>query len=222
MKPNKPMYKKCYHSLLFLVWAVTFLCTASNAWGAIIPEGTPAKDFYGGASAAYVSSNAPSSNNDGSVTGISTDQTDVAGKVYAGVNVTDNVALEVTYQDFGSSSFSATSSGGPSWSAGAVSTKHEADGFSLSAITRVPLKERHTLLLRLGWLWWHSKESYTESSGPSISENSGSDLTIGIGLEYDPGLLDRIVYRTEIEQHRVDDASYDLTTASFGICYRFP
>jgi len=73
------------------------------------------------------------------------------------------VSLEVSSQDFGESTFNATSDGsGDSWAAGFVSAIQKAEGYGISAIECYPVTQRLTFFGKLGWFRWKSKEEYIE------------------------------------------------------------
>ena len=54
------------------------------------------------------------SNQDGSVTGVSEDNSDSVYSFFAGYQLSEYLAIEGGYTDFGESTFAGTSSGGPS------------------------------------------------------------------------------------------------------------
>lgn len=193
-----------------------------NAAGWFVPKDTAAKNFYVGAKLGVDSNDFPDSNQDGSVTGIGTDETGSGKGVFMGYQINDNVAVESGYRDFGKSDFSGTSSGGPSWAAGPVRATNEANGWELGVMGRWPLTDRWYALGFLGWQWWESKETFVEGSVVTVENNSGGDAAYALGLEYDIGLKDRIVYRFMGEHHRVDDSGYNINSGMAEIVYRFP
>jgi OOP family OmpA-OmpF porin len=190
--------------------------------GWFVPQGTPAKNFYFGARVAYDKSNFPDSNQDGSVSGVSTDTTGTGVGLFAGYQFNDYVAVEGGYRDFGKSDFRGTSSGGPSWSAGPVSATNEVKAWELGVWGRWPIAPRWYALGYLGWSKWDSKETFVEGTFVSVEENSGGDVAFAIGLEYDVGLKDRFVYRFTGANHKVDDSGYRVNSLAAELVYRFP
>ncbi|HEY5673390.1 MAG TPA: outer membrane beta-barrel protein [Malonomonas sp.] len=188
----------------------------------IVPEGTVAKNFYAGFGVGGSDSNAADSNDDGSVSGIATSDTDVMGKLFFGYLFNQYLAVEASYQDFGETDFVATSTGGPSWAAGPVRTDQEAQAYDLTAIGRWPISERWAFIGKLGWSWWENKETYTEGAFVSSEKTHGNNFTYGGGLEFDHGYKDRIVYRFELDHHEVGNDDYDVNTATANFIYRFP
>lgn len=190
--------------------------------GWFVPANTPAKNFYGGVAIGYADIDYSDSNQDGSVTGISDDESDAASGFYFGYQANDYVAIQGAYRDLGESDFKGTSSGGPSWDAGSVSADLEVDGWELGVLGRWPLSDRWYALGFIGMFWWESKETFVESTGVTVQKDSGSDATYALGLEYDVGKKDRVVYRFMGARHEVDDDEYDIDSASFEVIYRFP
>lgn len=190
--------------------------------GWIVPANTGAQNFYGSLKLGAGNNDYPDSNQDGSVTNVSSDDKDTVWAATFGYEVTDNIAVQGAHHNFGESTFVGDSSGGPSWEAGPVSALHESDGWELGVMGRWPISDRWYAIGYMGWLWWESKETFVETSATSVLEESGSDFSYALGLEYDAGLTDRIVYRFMGSHHKVGDFGYDVNAASAEIVYRFP
>ena len=194
----------------------------NNKAGLLIPSNSAAKNFYGGASFGFGNNDYPDSNQDGSVTGVSEDNSDSVYSFFAGYQLSEYLAIEGGYTDFGESTFAGTSSGGPSWEAGQVSALHESDGWQLGVLGRWPLTDRWYARGYVGWLWWESSETFVETSATTTVSESGSDATFALGFEWDAGLKDRILYRFMGSHSQVGETGYDINTASGEIVYRFP
>lgn len=194
--------------------------------GWFIPKNTAAKNFYGGIGLGANRNDGPDTNQDGSVTGVNTDESDMTTGLFFGYQVNDNLAVQGGYQDLGESEFSGTADGsGISWtSMGSVRTKQEADGWELGIMGRWPVSERWYALGYIGMFWWENKETYYEGSVVTTATDSGNDVTYALGFEFDHGLKDRIVYRFMGSHHEVGigDDDYDINTASAAVIYRFP
>ena len=223
---NQPYLRACLPLLL-----ATSFCTGSamageddDEKGWFIPKNTPAKNFYGGIGIGANRNDSPDSNQDGSVSGVSTDKNGMSSGVFFGYQINDNVAVEGGYQDLGKSEFNGTASGaGSSWTiAGPVKTKQEADGWELGVMGRWPVSQRWYALGYVGMYWWENKETYYESGFVSSIKETGSDLTYALGFEFDHGLKDRIVYRFMGSHHQVGNDDYNVNTASAQVIYRFP
>jgi OOP family OmpA-OmpF porin len=222
---NKPYIKACLP--LMLVASFTGLAAAAEddeEKGWFIPKNTAAKNFYGGIGVGGNRSDAPDSNQDGSVSGLSTDKSGITSGVFLGYQATNNLAVEGGYRDLGESEFTGTASGaGSSWTiAGPVRTKQEADGWELGVMGRWPISQRWYALGYVGMYWWENKETYYESGFVSSIKENGNDITYALGFEFDHGLKDRIVYRFMGSHHEVGNDNYNVNTASAAVIYRFP
>lgn len=191
--------------------------------GWFIPKNTVAKNFYGGVGIGYGKNDSPDSNQDGSVSSVSTDETDFNGGIFFGYQMNDNIAVQGGYRDLGKSEFKGDSDGsGDSWIAGPVKTVQEADGWELGIMGRWPISTRWYALGYIGWFWWENKETYYEGSYKSVSKDTGSDMTYALGFEFDHGLKDRIVYRFMGSHHEVGNDDYNINSAMASVIYRFP
>ena len=193
-----------------------------DSTGMFVPANSAAKNFYGTVRLGFGDNDYPGSNQDGSVTGVQSDENDTVFSVSGGYKFSDNVAVQVAYHDFGNSDFSGTSSGGPSWDAGPVSALHDATGWELGILGRWPVSDRWYALGFIGILSWDSKETFVESSGVSVLEESGSDVSYALGFEYDAGMRDRFLYRFMGAHHEVGDFGYNVNSASAELVYLFP
>ncbi len=228
-KLSMAVCKGTYFSLFLSAFVLfTFFSAAvladedENGKGWFIPKNTAAKNFYMGVGVGGAKNNSPDSNQDGSVTGVSTDETGISSGLFFGYQFNDHVAVQGGHQDLGTSEFKGTSSGGPSWAAGSVRTRQEADGWELGVMGRWPISSRWYALGYIGKLWWESKETYYESTGVSSVTERGSSTTYALGFEFDHGLKDRIVYRFMGSHHGVGDDNYDINGVSAAVIYRFP
>lgn len=193
-----------------------------SSMGATVPSGTAAQNFYGGVSLGLGDNDYPASNQDGSVTNVSSDKRDTVYALSFGYQLNENVAIQGGYHDLGESTFAGDSSGGTSWEAGPVSALHDADAWDLGVLGRWPISDRWYALGFLGWTWWESKETFVETSATTVVNESGGDFTYAIGLEFDIGMKDRVVYRFMGGHHEVGDFGYEINSASAEIVYRFP
>jgi hypothetical protein len=187
-----------------------------------VPANSAAKNFYGSLRVGYGDNDYPGSNQDGSVTGVQSDENDTVFSVSGGYRFNDNVSIQAAYHDFGNSEFSGNSAGGPSWDPGPVSALHDANGWELGILGRWPVADRWYLLGFVGYLFWDSKETFVETSGVSVLEESGSDVSYALGFEYDVGMRDRFLYRFMGSHHEVGDFGYNVNSASAEIVYLFP
>ncbi len=190
--------------------------------GWMIPAGTAFKNFYWGVGFGLVKNDTPDAWQDGSLTNIDDDKSDVSLSFFFGYQFNDYVGVQGAYRDLGESSLNATSSGGPSWSPGEVSGEQDADGYELAIVGRWPISERWYVLGLVGMYWWDSTERYWEEGFESSISESGNSVTYAVGFEFDHGLKDRIVYRFMGSHHEVGNDDYDVNGVSASVVYRFP
>ncbi len=189
----------------------------------LIPKDTIFKNCYAGVGAGMMSSNFARTNDDGSLAGnYDSDNSGLAGNVFFGYEFTDNLGVEAGYHYLGRTEMAGNSSGGPSWSAGPVRAENDVEGGSFSGVVRLPITERTTLIGTLGMFWWVSTETFEDGGVKTVEKDSGSSYTFSGGLEYDVGLKDRWVWRTQVQQYVVDNSDYDITQGTFSIVYKFP
>lgn len=167
-------------------------------------------------------SNLVSANDDGSLSGVSTDKRGKGWKLFATYQPWENVGFEFAYSDQGNNSFRGTSAGGPSWAAGAIGTDHEAHGWELNIYDRIPITDRFTLFVKAGLYGWSSTQTYYENGGATVTvdKNSGTDPTYGLGFEYDVGVKDRFFWRGELQHYTVDPDNLKSNALWIGIVYR--
>lgn len=191
---------------------------------AVVPSGRSERSgFYGGASVGMgMYDDHVAANDDGSLSGVSDDDTDFVWKIYGGYSFGRYFGVEAGYRDDGSAFFDGESDGsGDSWIEGDVSAEVEADGWFASALGKLPIADRWSLFAKLGIYGWQTKETYTENGYVSTQEDSGTDVTYGLGVEWDPGNPDDVVLRGEIDRTQVDDDELPNTTATVGMVWQF-
>jgi OmpA-OmpF porin, OOP family len=104
---------------------------------------------------------------------LSCSDTDTALKVFGGYQINRNFAAEATYQDFGKVSLSG----------GGVSASIKSHAFDVSALGMLPFATHFAAYARLG-VYFASSDG-TSNVGINASK-SNSDLTYGLGLQWDP------------------------------------
>jgi len=107
--------------------------------------------------------------------GITCKETDTAGKILGGYQLSKNFALELAYADLGQAK--ATFSG---FGSTTIGTK----GFEFTGIGMLPVGERFSVLAKAGMFNW--KVDAKDGTGLVGSTSaSGTDLTFGFGLKFD-------------------------------------
>jgi len=107
--------------------------------------------------------------------GITCDETDTAGKILGGYQLSRNFALELGYADLGQAKATFT---------GAGSATIETRGFEFTGVGMLPVSERFSVLAKAGLFNW--KVDSKDQTGLVGSANaSGTDLTYGFGVKFD-------------------------------------
>ncbi|MFY0991751.1 outer membrane beta-barrel protein [Halomonas sp. C05BenzN] len=149
---------------------------------------------------------------------VSSDDTDVSYKLFAGYQFNPYFAVEAGYVDFGSFTASSTAT---DFSGNA---KLSVDGFTAALVGKLPIQSGFSVYGKLGMVAWDAdlKES-ASFMGMSASASYGEDGTdpfYGIGAEY---VVDQIMMRAELERYDIsesgEDFTIDMISASIG--YRF-
>lgn len=110
-----------------------------------------------------------------SAPGVTCDETDTAGKILGGYQMSRNFALEAAYADLGQAKATVAGSGSAT-----IGTK----GFEFAGIGMLPVGERFSLLAKAGLFHW--KVDAKDGTGLIGSANaSGTDLTFGFGVKFD-------------------------------------
>ena len=186
------------------------VCGEDSGWYAGAQLGTTSSDDFVGA------------NDDGSLSMLSTDDSDTSYRVFGGYNFNPFVGVEAGYEDHGETSFTAESDGtGGSWEAGSVGTLFAADSWFAAVVGRWPLGDRWALFGRVGIASWETTETWTEPGGVSSETDSGSDVTYGAGVEYDIGESDSWVLKAEYGTSKVDNDGNSLNALQVGAVFNF-
>jgi OOP family OmpA-OmpF porin len=154
----------------------------------------------------------------------SEDDTDTAYKIFAGVDLHQNFALEAGYIDFGTYSLSVPNGSSAVLDGDTV----EADGFDLgltadttawtiAAVLKTQVGSV-TPYAKLGMFAWDSDFDVTvDGVSLETSTDDGTDMFYGLGLGY--SVSDAVSLRAEYEIYDVDGADVDVISA--GIVMSF-
>ena len=132
-------------------------------------------------------------------------ESDLGYKFYGGY-LTDNFGAEMAFIGLGD---------------GYTSDNLDVSGLSFEFIGRLPLGSAFSLLGKFGLFWWtveNCDTGYYWYYCPEGTYNDGSDLTYGLGLQYD--VNDRISIRGEWQEFE-DVNNSDISLLSAGILYTF-
>lgn len=166
--------------------------------------------------------------NDTSYVSQARDDKDTSFAVFGGVEFLKYLALEAGYSDFGEVSFAAQSDGsGSFFNAGPVTESMAVTATSLSALVRIPLIARSSLVLRGGAQHWRRETTVRadlQGSGPFANDDqhAGTDLLYGGGLDFDP--LPSLRLRASYTRSSVEnwsEAEISVTSMEASVAYRF-
>jgi OOP family OmpA-OmpF porin len=140
---------------------------------------------------------------------VGADSSDPSFKLFGGIGIGENFAVEIAYHDFG-----ATTCCGPSY----ADFGFERDGkaFSANALALWPIS-RLRLFAKAGALWWDVDGYDVTIEGPRPYSNDGVDLMAGVGGDIEVVRYLRI--RLEWERFKIDDDNADSVTV--GALWRF-
>jgi OOP family OmpA-OmpF porin len=132
------------------------------------------------------------------------DDEDTGFKVFGGVEMNRNLALEATYTDYGEMTASS----------GLTAVTVETTALAIAGKGTVPLSDTFALFGKLGLAFWDAEASAT---GFGSIEDDGTDLTYGLGVE----LSLSEVFGIRGEWERLDADGDDLDLLSVSAVLRF-
>ncbi|HUW37797.1 MAG TPA: outer membrane beta-barrel protein [Rhodocyclaceae bacterium] len=185
--------------------------------------------FYGGISLGQANLHADASALDSGLSGAgiggvssSIDSKDTGFKLRLGYQLSDRIALEGGYIDFGKAKYSGayTLPG-----AGSVSGQREASGVNFDVLGRLPLDNGFSVFGKAGVLLAHVESKASTADGSASFSNSANTLRPGLGGGVDYALAKNVDLRAEWERYfKVGNASTGKSNAdllSAGLNYRF-
>jgi len=123
------------------------------------------------------------------------DGTDTTFKIYAGKRLHENLGVEIAYHDLGKLSEKGLYG----------STTAESDGINLSLLGIIPVSDQGYFYGKVGYMRWDA--DYSSSYNTKTSDESGTDLTYGIGFAFT--VNPDFDFRIEIE--RLNEFGDDFT-----------
>lgn len=136
------------------------------------------------------------------------DDEDNAWKVFGGMEVTKNVAVEVGYVNLGESS--------------ATSIKSETSGASMHVVGILPIGERFSIFGKGGFAILHTE---VDSTNDAFDVND-TDLEWGLGLGASFNIADSVAVRAEWERYfnvgdETETGESDIDLLSLGVVIKF-
>jgi OOP family OmpA-OmpF porin len=148
----------------------------------------------------------------GLITSGSVDSKDNAIKVFGGYMFNRHFGVEGAYVDLGEVSYS-----GSFGSAAVNGGKVETTGFNVAALGSYPVTEEFSVFGKIGLFIWEAEASDTTGGVPFSEKTDGTDISFGLGLNYQ--FTRNLGVRAEWERFKLDEADADLI--SVGIVWRF-
>ncbi|SCZ67080.1 outer membrane beta-barrel protein [Thiohalomonas denitrificans] len=91
----------------------------------------------------------------------------------------------------------------------------EVDGFELAALGHYPITPTTSVFGKVGAFAW---DTSVDGTGVPVSDDSGTDATLGLGAEY--SVTEQVGVRLEIERF-MDVGDEDIDAISLGVVTRF-
>lgn len=202
------------------------VCGLVAASLALAPMTALAADFYAGVGFGqtktkdyddYVAQNF----DDGSITSASFDDSDTGLRIFGGVTINPNFAVELGFLDLGEASTDAESDGCCFYAPGEVKHSASADGMELSAVARIPITEAAAIFGRLGVFNWDVSEKISDTTGGASGSDDGNDVFYALGGEY--RFPSAFALRAEYAFYTVDatGGEFDISNLSAVAAYYF-
>ena len=154
---------------------------------------------------------------DGSLSGETLDKKDTFKGLMVGYGFNDYFGAELGLVNVGTATQDATSDGtGTAYTAGPVKATLEVEGWTFSALGKLPVTDDLTVYGRAGIFSWDATAAISNNSAYGSAKTSGSDPFVGIGVRYD---LDQVFFGAEYTRYDID--SYDVDVLSAHVAYKF-
>lgn len=147
--------------------------------------------------------------------------TDTGWKLFAGYAFNPYLAAELSYVDLGQTGADIIIGGRIS---GRINTKMTMDGVNIGIKAGYPFADRFSAFAKLGAFVWNAKATAKANlivgSGTSSQKDNGTDLSYGVGLDYDFNAYFSI--RGDWDRYRLGgDADSDASLWSVSVQYQF-
>lgn len=156
------------------------------------------------------------------VAGTSEDDTDTAWRLFAGYRVNPYLNVEAAWLDLGTYGLE-TRLGGAN--PGGIDSELDLGGsFNLGLVLRYPFAERFSVFGKIGALFWSAdvKSTAVLATGRAVSkdDDSGTDLSLGLGLSY--AVTEAVTVRADWDRYQIGgEADIDLDVFALGVQYQF-
>ena len=152
-------------------------------------------------------------------TGLSCDDSDTGYRIFGGYKINKHFAVELGYADLGKTTFTGTIP-----IIGAVSGNASATAWDLVAVGILPIGEKFSVFGKLGF---YKGDGDFSVSGAGSSSDSTTDMTYGIGVQYD--FTKNLGIRGEWQQYKSvgfantggQTLEGDVDLISIGVVWKF-
>jgi OOP family OmpA-OmpF porin len=158
----------------------------------------------------------------GSGTSITDDNRDIGYKIFGGLKINRNFALEGGYFDLGKFGFTANTT----LPTGTLSGNIKLKGLNLDAVGILPFTEKFSAFGRIGVQYAQAKDSFAGTGGVAVANahpsKSAANYKVGLGVQYD--FTSHLGMRGEWERYRINDAvgnKGDIDMLSVGLVFLF-
>lgn len=218
-RKKEPMKKLTVIHLLGVAGMATFLASSAYAQST--------SHFYGGGSVGQSRTEMDPAHTTGvllpgvNTTGVATDNTGNAFKIFGGYQINRNIALEAGFFDLGKNRFSASTA-----ASGTLSGETRVQGLNFDLVGTLPLTERFSALARVGAQHAWSKDRFSGTGAgagiPSSSKHNDSNYKVGLGVQYE--MTPAFWIRGDVERYRIKDAvgrRANVDVASVSLVFPF-
>jgi len=142
-------------------------------------------------------------------------------KLFAGYAFNSYLAAELSYVDLGETGADIAIGGRVS---GQINTQMTMDGVNIGLKAGYPFADRFSAFAKLGAFVWNAKATANADliagSGTSRQKDNGTDLSYGVGLDYDVNT--HFSVRGDWDRYRLGgDADTDISLWSVSVQYQF-
>lgn len=157
---------------------------------------------------------------DGSLYGVSADDSDSGLKIFGGVKITPNFAIEAAYTNLGEYTVSALSDGSSFfYSAGSVNYSAEATAVSVAARVMAPINPSLGVHAKIGFARWDFEDEFTNNGFGFSSSDDGTDAYLALGGSFNA--TPNLSFQLEFERY-ADVAESDVDVIGLGVAYLIP
>jgi OOP family OmpA-OmpF porin len=155
------------------------------------------------------------------VTSIDDDKHDTGYKIFGGLKINKNFAVEAGYFDLGKFGFTANTA-----PTGTLTGNIKLKGLNIDAVGILPITEKFSGFGRIGLQYAQAKDSFAGTGSVAVGNpnpsKSAANYKVGLGVQYD--LTKSLGLRGEWERYRINDAVTnrgDIDMLSVGLVFMF-